>query len=75
MNTKFESGKTYSTRSACDHNCVFSYEVVKRTTKTVTLKDNYGKQTRRGVKERNGIEFCYPEGVYSMCPVLTAERS
>lgn len=34
---KFEIGKTYTTRSVCDHDCVFTIEVIKRTDKTINL--------------------------------------
>ena len=33
----FEVGKSYYATSACDHNCVFVVEIVKRTAKTVTF--------------------------------------
>lgn len=42
---KFEIGKEYFDTSACDHNCVFTIKIVKRTDKTVTFERN-GK-TRR----------------------------
>ena len=82
---KFEVGKTYFTRSACDHNCVFSYTVVRRTAKCVWLKED-GKHASDTVVRRSislgpiggvtydNAEHCYPDGRYSMCPVLTAER-
>lgn len=37
--TKFETGKSYSVRSACDYNCVWTYEVIERTAKTITVTD------------------------------------
>lgn len=45
---KFEVGKTYSTRSACDHECIFSFEVIKRTEKQLTLK-HHNEVFKRGV--------------------------
>ena len=77
--TKFATGKTYFTRSACDHNCIFAYTVVRRTAKSVWLKEDgkhaSEKVTRRSIKTyRDGIETCYPDGTYSMCPVLSADR-
>jgi len=33
----FVVGKTYTTRSVCDHDCIISATIVKRTAKTVTL--------------------------------------
>jgi hypothetical protein len=77
---KFEVGKTYYTRSACDHECIFEWKVVRRTAKSVWLKEE-GKHyrdepvRRRSVKDwGDGIETVFPDGHYSMCPVLTAER-
>ena len=35
--TTFEVGKKYYDTSACDHNCVFAVEIVKRTAQTVTF--------------------------------------
>lgn len=72
---KFEIGKTYSTRSICDHNCVFSYTVVARTEKSITINKG-GKTVRRGVKpDYDGSgEMCYPEGRYSMCPIIRAAK-
>lgn len=69
---RFEIGKTYFTSSVCDHNCVYSYEVISRTAKTVTLKDNCGTVKRRKINTFQGSESVYPEGVFSMCPVLKA---
>ena len=40
---QFKVGKSYSMRSACDYNCVWTYKVVKRTACIVILKDEYGK--------------------------------
>ena len=37
---KFEIGKEYFDTSACDHNCVFTIKIVKRTDKTVTFERN-----------------------------------
>ena len=73
--TKFEVGKTHATCSICNSDCWFSYKVIKRTKCTVTLFDeSYGIEKRRKIQEYNGSEFVYPEGKYSMCPTLNAER-
>lgn len=69
----FEEGKTYYTRSACDHNCIFTIEVVRRTAKTVTYK-YLGLQRRSNIKlDENGNEWIRPDN-YSMAPVFRAER-
>lgn len=74
-NTTFEVGAKYSMNSACDHNCVWTYEIVKRTKATVTIRDEYGKETRCKIHtEYSESEYIYPLGKYSMCPILRAER-
>ena len=35
--TTFETGKTYQARSIGDHNCIFTFKVIKRTEKTITI--------------------------------------
>ena len=70
---KFEIGKTYSCRSSCDWDCVFSYTVVARTAKRVTL-EAHGERTVRGIYMVDGVEACRPEGSYSMCPSIRANR-
>lgn len=68
--TKFKPGKTYSTRSVCDHDCIISVTVAKRTAKTITT--DAGKTFR--VSEYNGAEFVKPWGSYSMAPIVDATQ-
>ena len=68
---KFEIGKTYTTRSACDHNCIFQHEILNRTAKMVTIKV-HGEIVRRKIYIYNGSETISPYGTYSMAPVLNA---
>ncbi|KKL63395.1 hypothetical protein LCGC14_2175520 [marine sediment metagenome] len=68
---RFEIAKTYTTRSACDHNCIFSHEVLNRTKKMVIIKV-HGEIVRRKIEVYNDSETIYPYGKYSMAPVLTA---
>ena len=71
----FEANKTYSMRSACDHNCIWTAKVLKRTAQFVTLEVSGEKEPIRcKVHVWQGSESCYPLGTYSMCPVLTAEK-
>lgn len=72
---KFEIGKTYTMRSICDHNCIWSYTVTARTAQTITVTD--GKKTLKlrvikKLSEYVGAETVYPLGQYSMAPSLTA---
>lgn len=70
---KFEEGKKYYCRSICDHGCIFTIEVVKRTAKTVTYIYD-GQQRRSNIKlDDNGNEYIKPDN-YSMAPVFRAER-
>lgn len=69
---QFQVGKTYSTRSICDSECVYSFQILKRTEKCVWINRN-GKPTRRTVRvDRDGVESIDPHGRYSMSPVLRA---
>jgi len=73
---KFEIGKEYSMRSACDHECVWTYTVIDRTEKTITLKDDSGKIIKRGISKQTSeylkAEAVRPLGSYSMAPILVA---
>lgn len=65
---QFEVGKTYSTRSICDYDCIFSVTIHKRTDKTVTTERGRHKVYVSG----DGSEYIMPWGKYSMCPVFVA---
>ena len=52
---KFEIGKEYFDRSACNHDCIFTIKIIKRTEKTVTFERN-GK-TRRAKLNAANISF------------------
>lgn len=66
----FEVGKAYYTTSACDHNCVFVVEIVKRTAKTVTFRRD-GQERRTKIHTDRDVEYIVPER-YSMAPVFRA---
>jgi hypothetical protein len=66
---KFETGKTYSTRSICDHDCIIRVTVVSRTEKSI--KTATGK-TLRIKAYSDGSECVKPWGSYSMAPIVTA---
>lgn len=74
--TKFETGRSYSMRSACDHECVWRYTVKARTAQMITLADEKGREIKcricKQVSEWNKAETVYPLGRYSMAPSLTA---
>lgn len=77
MNTNsikvFEVGKSYSMRSACNHDCVWTYKVIKRTRCTITIvRQNTQLTCRVKPSELLGAEYCSPLGTYSMSPILSA---
>lgn len=68
---KFKKGEHYATRSICDHDCIFRFEVTDRSEKTVTVKSVHG-TARRKIRVHSGAECIMPLGTYSMAPLLTA---
>ena len=77
----FKLNARYTMKSPCDTNCVWTYEVVGRTAKTVKLVSigSSGeqvdfRQSQCRVSAWNGVEQVKPLGSYSMAPVLTAEH-
>lgn len=65
---KFEAGKTYTTRSICDHDCVISVTIEKR---TATVR---GESKTFRVAEYDGAEFIKPWGSYSRAPIINAKE-
>lgn len=76
MTATFQVGQTLTARSAGDHNCIWRFEVIKRTAKFVTLlRDNGhdGETLRVGIKTDDLGEWALPFGTYSMAPVVRPE--
>ena len=74
--TTFRVGHTYSATSACNHNCVWTFEVISRTAKFITIREQSDGETMRvGVRSHDGEEWASPFGTYSMAPVIRAGRS
>jgi len=72
---KFKLGKKYKMKSVCDHNCKWEYEVIKRTKKTITIKQIHdGRINNRRVKVCGDSEYISPLGTYSMSPTLRADK-
>lgn len=65
---KFAEGKTYSTPSICDSECIFSITVERRTDKTIITTE--GK--RLHISVYNGREQVFPFGRYSMAAIIDA---
>ena len=78
----FEVGKVYQGRFISDWDSKFTFRVVERTAKFVTLLEldstlavrSWSKTVRVGVYVWAGVECCRPMGRYSMNPILSSER-
>lgn len=73
MAQQFKVGETYATRSIADYDTVFSFTILGRTAKTVSLKVR-GKIVRRGLSVWQGVEQFKPFGNYSMCAIVSADK-
>ena len=69
--TTFQIGKTYTTRSICDYDCIISITVLARTAKTIKAKVRGELKTLR-IAEYEGREMVKPWGSYSMSPAIKA---
>jgi hypothetical protein len=71
---RFEVGKTYETRSICDHDCIIQLTITARTAKTVTGVDRFGgvKTFRPYISDHYKAEIVRPWGSYSMSPIMSA---
>lgn len=70
---RFEVGWSYFCRSACDSNCIWHFEIIRRTASSVWVLVD-GKECRRGIRVWDGVEKFEPFGRYSMSPVVSADR-
>lgn len=70
-NTTFQVGATYA---AGRGDYILIYTVLSRTAKFITLEDKYGDTVRVGCKVSGTREIAFPDGTYSMAPVLVADR-
>jgi len=70
MNT-FTENQELSARSICNNDCIFTATVIKRTAKTVTIKDDRGER-RCKIHNYGDGEFIFPYGQYSMCTTFQA---
>lgn len=68
----FTIGQELSTRSICNHDCVFTGTILKRTAKFVTI-NVYNEEKRCKVHlDQDGNEYIYPHGQYSMAAIFRA---
>lgn len=76
-NAKFAPGDVLTTRSICNHDCIYSATIISRTAKSVMvdLGPGHGGIVRRGltVDPYTGNEYFHPYGRYSMAPSFRAK--
>lgn len=71
---RFEVGKTYSERFACDYDCIAHFTIIGRTAKTITTEVR-GKVVKRGLSvcSYDNTEQFKPFGSYSMAMIVSAK--
>lgn len=73
--SSFTVGEFVTARSACDSDCVWTFEVIGRTAKFVTIRDtSTGDVSRVGVIASPEGEWARPFGAFSMCPIVRPGR-
>jgi len=70
--TMFAEGQILTTRFINDSASFLKVEIMRRTPKMVSIKIEGEKEKRCKIHEREGVEFIYPMGDYSMAPVVKA---
>jgi hypothetical protein len=73
----FTPGQIVTCRSACDHNTIWTFEIIGRSAKFITIQDVSNADrpetpVRVGVKTGNDGEWAMPMGTFSMAPVIRA---
>lgn len=69
---KFTPSQHLSCRAIGDHNAIYIAEVISRTNKTVTIKEQFNDKKRCKIHLNDVGEYIFPDGRYSMCPVFRA---
>jgi hypothetical protein len=69
----FEIGKTYAVRSICDYDCIYSFKILSRTAKQITV-EVHGEIVKRGISVWEDVEQFKPFGSYSMAAIISADK-
>jgi len=75
---KFETGRRYSVNSIGDSNCWWHFEIVRRTAKSVWIREVGSDEIKRKairVWHDGSAEAIDPLGSYSMSPSLKADQN
>jgi len=71
-NKTIKPGQTLYARSACDHDCIFTAEVLERKGLFIVVKTQGGTRRVKVMSSSDG-EFVYAMGKFSMCPIFRAK--
>lgn len=69
----FNKKGAYETTRTGDSKQVVKVNVTKRTKGTIWFIDEFDNTKRAKIHSHNGSEFFYPEGRFSLCPVIMAD--
>ena len=72
MSKNIEAGQTLTARSVCDHDCIFTAQVIARKGNFATVKC-LGQSKRMKIHNTGDGEFVFATGRYSMAPVFKAQ--
>jgi hypothetical protein len=67
---KMTSIKTLSTRSICDHNCIFTAELLEIKGNFAIIFFDKKIIKRKIMTSYDGKKYIFPNGKYSMCPTF-----
>jgi hypothetical protein len=70
--TTFQISTSYDTGRS---DYVWTYTVTARTSKFITIVDEYGEIARVGVRISRDTEYALPMGSFSQAPVISADRA
>lgn len=71
-NSTIKAGQTLTARSVCDHECVFSVEVIDRKGRFATVRTSKGESRKKIYTGADGGEYLFALGKYSMAPIFRA---
>ena len=67
---KFQANKSYPYRLAVDSTRWYEVAIIRRTAKSVWISDGGDPVKRCKIYLDDGNEYIYPDGKYSMCPIV-----
>jgi hypothetical protein len=69
----FEAGQAHACRSASNAGITYTFQIMARTAKMVTVRDSYGKDRRCKIRTDERGEWTLPQGDHAWAPVIRAQ--